>query len=66
MEMPQEIKDADEFLKLAEKAEVCRVKRRGEEVKLKLRGKSRLYTLLITSSEAAELIKKIKCDVVEL
>lgn len=64
--MPAEILDADMFMKLAEKAEVCRVLRYGDEVKLKLRTPRRLYTMRIDSSKAEGLLKSLKCRVVEL
>lgn len=64
--MPAEILDVDEFMKLAEKAEVCRVLRSGDEVKLKLRTPRRLYTMRMDSSKVDELLKSLKCKVVEL
>jgi len=64
--VPREVKSVDEFLRLAEKAEVCRVKRLGEVVKLKLRGRRYLYTLALKASEAEAVLKKLKCEIVEL
>jgi len=64
--MPAEILDAELFVKLAEKAEVCRVVRYEDEVKLKLRTPARLYTMKMEPPKADELLKNLKCKVVEL
>jgi len=64
--MPVEIMDVDLFMKLAEKAEICRVLRHGDEVKLKLRTPRKLYTMRMESPRAEELLKNLKCKVVEL
>mgnify|MGYP001148763174 CR=1 FL=1 len=64
--MPAEIMDVDLFMKLAEKAEICRVVRHGDEVKLKLRTPQRLYTMKVVSPRADELLKNLKCKVVDL
>lgn len=61
--MPKEIFDVDEFLKLAEKARYCILKRRGETVKLKLRTKRYLYTLKVGSGEAEDILRRVKCPV---
>jgi hypothetical protein len=63
--MPIEISNADSFMKIAEKAEICRVFRHGDEVKLKLRTSRRLYTLKMETSAADEFIKGLKCKVEE-
>lgn len=60
--MPEEIHDPEEFLKLSEKASECRVKRLGEEMKIKLRTPRRLYTIKLKSAEGEELLGKIKCS----
>lgn len=59
--MPAEILDPEEFLKLAEKASECRVKRLGEEMKLKLRTTRMLYTIKLKAAEGEELLGKINC-----
>ncbi|MEM4700251.1 MAG: hypothetical protein QXT74_04800 [Candidatus Nezhaarchaeales archaeon] len=64
--MPSEVFDAETFLALSERAKECRVVRRGDLVKLKLRTPSRLYTLKAPSSQASEILSKIKCPVVEI
>jgi len=62
--MPIEIKDAEEFVKLAGQASECVVKRSRDEVKLKLRG-NRLYTLKVTPQEADGIIKQLKCPITD-
>ena len=57
--------DADEFRKLAEFATLCKVVRREESVKLKLRTSKILYTYITTESEAEELLKGLKIEAVE-
>ena len=64
-QLPSEI-DLNSFLKLAENAESCRVKRLGDIVKLKLRTPKRLYTVEAKKEKAEEIIKKLKCKIVEL
>ena len=62
--MPIEIKDAEEFVKLAGQASECVVKRSRNEVKLKLRA-SRLYTLKVSPQEADDIIKQLKCPITD-
>ncbi len=57
--------DVDTFLKLAEDAESCSVKRLGDFVKLKLKTPRRLYTLKVEKDRAEEILKKLKCKTVE-
>jgi hypothetical protein len=64
--MPKEITSADEFLKLAEKASECRVKKAGESTKLKLRTTKDLYTIKLEAKAAEELLAKINCAKIEL
>lgn len=63
--MPAEITDAEEFVRISERAEECRVKRLEDVVKLKLRTPSRLYTIKLNAEKAAEVLKQLKCEVVE-
>ena len=63
--MPVEIADAEEFIQVSERASVCRVKRLQDTVKLKLRTRKALYTIKVDPEKAAELIKQIKCEIVE-
>jgi len=63
--MPAQINDVEEFVRISERAEECRVKRLEDVVKLKLRTPSRLYTMKLNAEEAAEVLKRLKCEVVE-
>jgi large subunit ribosomal protein L38e len=63
--MPSEISDTEEFLRISERATECRVKRLKDEVKLKLRTPGRLYTLRVDPDKAAELLKQVKCEIIE-
>ena len=63
--MPAQISDIEEFVRISERAEECRVKRLEDVVKLKLRTPSRLYTMKLNAEEAAEVLKRLKCEVVE-
>lgn len=58
--------DVESFLALSEKARECRVVRRGDQVKLKLRTPNRLYTLKVSASQASEILPKLKCPIVEV
>jgi ferritin-like protein len=63
--MPKQINDVDKFLEMSEEAEECRVKRGKDQVKLKLRTRSYLYTLIVEPQKAEEILQQIKCHVVE-
>ena len=63
--MPSELADADEFVRFSEQASECRVKRLKDVVKLKLRTSKRLYTIHLDPEKAAEVLKLIKCEVIE-
>lgn len=64
--MPKELKDVNKFIELSSKATECRVKRVKDTVKLKLRTVRYLYTLKVDPQGAEEIIKKIKCQVIEI
>jgi large subunit ribosomal protein L38e len=64
-EMPKQIYDVERFLELSEDAEECRVKRSTGEVKLKLRTKRYLYTIVLEPQEAETVLQQVKCQVVE-
>jgi len=64
--MPTEISDVDKFVALSANAKYCAVKRLKENVKLKLRTPSQLYTLKVEPLKADEIIKKLKCEIKEL
>ena len=63
--MPKQIYDVDKFLEMTEDAEECRVKRGSNQVKLKLRTKRYLYTIIVEPQKAEEIIQQVKCQVVE-
>ncbi|RJS77231.1 50S ribosomal protein L38e [Candidatus Bathyarchaeota archaeon] len=64
--MPREIFDVEEFIKLSEKASHCRIKRLKDIVKLKLRTSRMLYTLKVDPEKAEEVIKRLRCEIVEV
>lgn len=64
--MPKSLEKAEEFIKLAEKTDICLVKRLKDKVKLKLRSGRYLYTFQTTPKDADAIIKDLKCDVEEL
>ncbi|MFX1450255.1 MAG: hypothetical protein ACFFCM_05410 [Promethearchaeota archaeon] len=64
--MPKTIQDVKEFLEISKRATECRIKRIKDAVKLKLRTKNALYVLKIEPSEAAAVIKKINCEIIEI
>jgi len=66
MEMPRQIFNKDELLRLAYGAKECRVVRRGDKVKIKIRRSRYLYTYVTNTSEADALLKQINVNKVEL
>jgi len=64
--VPEEVFDVDRFVQLSERAEYCSVKRLRREVKLKLRTPRRLYTLKVDPAEAEGVVKKLRCEIVEV
>lgn len=64
-QMPSEIADSDQFVRISERATECRVKRLKDVVKLKLRTSRRLYTIRLDPEKAAEVLKQVKCEVIE-
>lgn len=63
--MPKQIYDIEKFLEMSDDAEECRVKRGRDHVKLKLRTKKYLYTIILEPQKAEEIIQQVKCQVVE-
>jgi len=63
--MPSEITDVEKFISLSERARECRVKRLEDIVKLKMRTPSRLYTIKLSADQAAQVLKQLKCEIVE-
>lgn len=66
LKMPAEIFDVEEFIRLSEKAEYCRIKRLKDVVKLKLRTRKRLYTLKVDPAKVDEIVKNLKCEIREV
>ena len=64
--MPREVHSSEEFKGLLEKAEECRVVRRGDLVKIKLRTHKMLYTFKTNKEEADTLLKDVKAKIVEI
>ena len=63
--MPAEVFDPEEFIRISERAKYCIVKRTGDVVKLKLRTPRRLYTLKVRPEEAEDIIRQLRCEIVE-
>jgi len=63
--MPAEVTDAEEFVRMSERAVECRVKRLKDVVKLKIRTPRELYTIKVDPEKAAEMLKEIRCEVIE-
>jgi ferritin-like protein len=64
--VPSEIFDAEKFVEISGRAEYCAVKRLKDVVKLKLRTPRTLYTLKIEPVKAAEIIKRLQCEIREI
>ena len=64
--MPVEIYDPEEFVELSKKALECRVIRKGDVVKLKLRGNHYLYTIKTTPKDVDKLLSRVSCEVREI
>ncbi len=64
--VPAEITNMDTFVTLSEGALECRVKRSKDVVKLKLRTPNKLYTYKVKLDRADDVMRKLKCEVVEV
>ena len=64
-DLPTELTDTEEFIKVSERAAQCSVKRLKDIVKLKIRTPSQLYTIKVDPEQAAVLLKQIRCEVIE-
>lgn len=64
--MPQQIFDPEKFLQISLRAINCRVKRTEKNVKLKLKTRKRLYTLITDPETADVLINKLSCEIIEI
>jgi large subunit ribosomal protein L38e len=63
--LPKELANEEEFVRISERAIECRVKRLQDVVKLKIRTPRQLYTFKADPTKAAELLKQVKCEVIE-
>lgn len=63
--MPKQVSRIDEFKQLLGEASECRVVRRGDRVKVKLRTPRLLYTYVTSEKEAEELLKDVKIPIKE-
>ena len=63
--MPTEITDVEKFVDMSANAKFCVVKRLKNQVKLKLRTPTQLYTIKIEPINTEETIKKLKCEIQE-
>ncbi|MDG6926171.1 MAG: hypothetical protein JRN09_06415 [Nitrososphaerota archaeon] len=63
--MPREIRSKEEFQKLLPSATEIRVVRSGDNAKVKLRTRDRLYTYRTTGADVEVLTKGTKAPVVE-
>lgn len=63
--MPGQIRSVEEFRKLVPSATECRVVRRGEQVKLKLRTPKALFVYVTNEKEADAMLKDVKVSIVE-
>ncbi|HEY4700053.1 MAG TPA: hypothetical protein VIH27_06785 [Nitrososphaerales archaeon] len=64
--MPKQLKTADEFRKIAENAKLCKVVKRGDVVKLKLKTSNTLYTYITDVKESDDLVKNLKIEKVNI
>ncbi len=63
--MPEEIKDISKLDDIIARATECRVKRVGDEVKLKFRTKHKLYTIKVPVNEAEAIRARITIPIVD-
>ena len=63
--MPKELTDIESFKEIMKDAFECRVVKRGDKVKIKIRTKKLLYTYVTTEKESNELLKDTSVQVVE-
>ena len=62
--MPIEVYDKEEFIRITERAEECRVvvNEKKNVAKVKARTKRYLYTIKVSPEELDEFLKKLKCS----
>ncbi len=63
--MPRQITDVDRFIEMSADATECRVRRVKGQVKLKLRTRRYLYTLVTSPQQAESILQRVQCEVKE-
>ncbi|WP_287585615.1 hypothetical protein [Candidatus Borrarchaeum sp.] len=64
--LPKQITDPDEILKLSENAIEARIKRLKDIVKIKIRTPKYLYVMKAAPEVAEEILKRVRCEIVEV
>ena len=63
--MPEEIKDLSKLDDIIARATECRVKRIGDQVKMKFKTKNKLYTIKVSLNEAGTIRARINVPIVD-
>ncbi len=63
--MPKQVFNKDEIVRLAENAQECRVVRKKEKVKIKVRRSRMLYTYVANANEADDILNRISIEKIE-
>ena len=63
--MPEEIKDLSKLDDIIARATECRVKRIGDQVKMKFKTKNKLYTIKVSLNEAETIRARINVPIVD-
>tara|TARA_B100000315_G_C14266886_1_gene446826 strand:+ start:477 stop:671 length:195 start_codon:yes stop_codon:yes gene_type:complete len=63
--MPKLLKTEEQFEEIINDATECRVVKRDDQIKIKLRTKKLLYIYITDKLKGEELLKKVKVDKIE-
>jgi hypothetical protein len=63
--MPKLLKTEEQFEEIINDATECRVVKREDQIKIKLRTKKLLYIYITDKVKGEELLKKVKVDKIE-
>ena len=63
--MPRQVDSLEDFKRQLAKATDCKVVRRGESVKIKLRTKGTLWTYVVDAAEADKVLGEVKIPINE-
>ncbi len=63
--MPKLLKTEEQFEEIINDATECRVVKRDDQIKIKLRTKKLLYIYITDKVKGEELLKKVKVDKIE-